>query len=260
LIAPGRRLVYLKVPDELRPGERRSLPAWRHGERCCGSAIFTLQEQQRGAVQPNNNNNNNSDGDGEGPGQVSFWDKVERRQRLAADEGAELRDLQIELWGWCDERPRDGIRTRHNGWAGNLLRPPPRRNGGNVVGGNLGVGAADDLFLVEMVQADDLPVAEVPMTDPPAAVTPTPGAERYEVQTLAELIEYVSAARDSGGSSYCATKTWFGCGLDDVFQGFASREGLSGAERSALSARMRNAMPLCRNCWCNGRKPVKCVA
>jgi ATP-dependent DNA ligase len=60
---------------------------------------------------------------------------------------------------------------------------------------------------------------------------------RYEVQTLAELFEYVSAAWDPGGSSYCATKTWFGCGLDDAFQRLASKEGLSAVERFALSAR-----------------------
>jgi hypothetical protein len=177
---------------------------------------------------------------------ASFWDKVERRQRLAAGRGAELRDLQIELWGWCDERPRNGVRTWRNGWAGNLLRPLPRQNGGNVVGGNLDtdaeviVGAANGLLMVEQPGAEQ----------PAAAVTPTPGAERYEVQTLAELFEYVSAAWDPGGSSYCATRTWFGCGLDDVFQGLASKEGLSATERSALSARMRNALPLCRKCRC----------
>jgi hypothetical protein len=135
------------------------------------------------------------------------------------------------------------------------------QNGSSVVGGNnLGAGAVDDLFLVEMIPADDPPVAAMLMTDLPAAVVPTPSDERHEVQTLAELFEYVSAAWDSGGSSYCATKTWFGCGLDDVFQGLASKEGLSATERSALSTRMRNAMPPCRNCWCNGRKPAKCVA
>jgi hypothetical protein len=63
---------------------------------------------------------------------ASFWDKVERRQRLAADRGTELRDLQIELWGWCDERLRDGRRTKHNGWAGNLVKPR-RQNGHNEV-------------------------------------------------------------------------------------------------------------------------------
>jgi hypothetical protein len=175
---------------------------------------------------------------------VSFWDKVEKRQRLAADRGAELRDLQIELWGWCDKRPRDGVRTRHNGWAGNLLRPPPRRNGGNVV------GCSPDAGAVIVDAADDLLVAELPVADLPAAVASTPNDERYEVQTLAALFEYVSAAWDPGGSSYCATKTWFGCGLDDALQRLASKEGLSATERSVLSARMRTAMPPCRNCRC----------
>jgi hypothetical protein len=183
---------------------------------------------------------------------ASFWDKVEKRQRLVADKGAELRDLQIELWGWCDERPRDGLRTPHNGWAGNLLRPPPRQNGGNVVGGNLDVVVVVDVPATDLA-ADDLPVADLPVTNRLAAVTPTPDDERYEVQTLAELFEYVSDAWEPGGDSYCSTKTWFGCGLDDAFQRLASKEGLSATERSALSARMRNAMPLCRNCRCNER-------
>jgi hypothetical protein len=110
---------------------------------------------------------------------------------------------------------------------------------GNPDAGAVIVGAADDLL-----------VAELPVADLPVAVTSTPDDERYEVRTLAELFEYVSAAWDSGGSSYCATKTWFSCGLDDAFQRLASKEGLSTTERSALSARMRNAMPLCRNCRC----------
>jgi hypothetical protein len=175
---------------------------------------------------------------------TSFWDKVEQRRKLAANRGTTLRDLQLELWGWCDERLRDGIRTRHNGWAGNLLRRPPRRNGGNIVRSNPDAGA------VIVDAADDLLVAELPVADLPAVVASTPDDERYEVQTLAELFEYVSAAWDSSGSSYCATKTWFGCGLDDAFQRLASKEGLSATERSALSARMRNAMPPCRNCRC----------
>jgi hypothetical protein len=178
---------------------------------------------------------------------TSFWDKVERRQKAAAEQSTSLRDLQIELWGWCDERPRDWARTRHNGWAGNLLRPPPRRNGGNIVGGNL------DADAVVASAADGLPVTNLPAADLPAMVTPAPSDARREVQTLAELFEYVSAAWDPGGSSYCATKTWFGCGLDDVFQGLASKEGLSATERSALSARMRNAMPLCG-------MPCRCAA
>ena len=99
---------------------------------------------------------------------ASFWDKVERRQRLAADGGAELRDSQIELWGWCDERPRDKVRTWGNGFAGNLLRPPPRQNGFNVVGGN-NLGA--DTVIVDA--ADDLRAADLP-----AVVTPTPDNER----------------------------------------------------------------------------------
>jgi hypothetical protein len=180
---------------------------------------------------------------------VSFWDKVERRQRLAADKGIELCDLQRELWGWCDERERDKVRTWSNGWAGNLLRPPPRQNGGNVVGGNLGVAAVDDTPATDL--AADHPLAtQLQAADLPAADTSTPDDGRYEVQTLAELFEYVSAAWDPGGDSYCSTKTWFSYGPEEAFQRLASKEGLSATERSVLSARMRDAMPPCRNCRC----------
>jgi len=176
----------------------------------------------------------------EGPAVVSFWDTMERRQRLAADRGAALRDLQIEVWGWCDERQRDGLRTRHNGWAGSLVKPQRRNDDRVVTSQGAGAGAADVI------------------ADMPVPALPAPDVRRHEVdrkgvQSLAELFEYVSAAWDPGGSSYCATRTWFGCGLDDAFQRLASKEGLSATERSALSARMRNALPLCRNCRCNER-------
>jgi hypothetical protein len=171
---------------------------------------------------------------------ASFWDKVERRQRLAADRGAELRDLQIELWGWCDERQRDGLRTRHNGWAGSLVKRQRRNDDRVVTSQGAGADAADV-------------VADMPVPALPAPDVRRHEVDRKEVETLAELFEYVSAAWDPGGSSYCATRTWFGCGLDDAFQRLASKEGLSAIERSALSARMRSAMPLCRNCRCNER-------
>jgi hypothetical protein len=64
---------------------------------------------------------------------TSFWDKVEQRQRVVVDRRTALRNLQLELWGWCDERPRDG--------AGNLLPTPPRQNGFSVVGGDLSASA-----------------------------------------------------------------------------------------------------------------------
>jgi hypothetical protein len=109
---------------------------------------------------------------------VSFWDKVERRQRLAADRGAELRDLQIELWGWCDERPRDGVRTRHNGWAGNVLGPPARRNGGNVVGGKLDADTVGEVPATGLA-AIDLSATDLSATDLSATATSKSHDERY---------------------------------------------------------------------------------
>jgi hypothetical protein len=175
---------------------------------------------------------------------VSFWDKYERRQREAAENGEALRAHQIELWGWCDERPRDGVRTWHNGWAGNLVKRPPghERHAEDVINTNL---------------------------PPPKPITPRPSVRigpddeelRWEIETLAELFEYVSAAWDAGGNSYCSTKLWFSCGLEETFQGFAAKEGLPQIERTALSIRMRAVMPPCRNCRCvesQGRKsPAK---
>src|SRR6516164_5584309 len=129
----------------------------------------------------------------------------------------------VHLPGWCDERQRDGLRTRHNGWAGSLVKPQRRNDDRVVTSQGAGAGAADVI------------------ADMPVPALPAPDVRRHEVdrkgvQSLAELFEYVSAAWDPGGSSYCATKTWCGCGLDDVFQGLASKEGLSATERSADAA------------------------
>jgi hypothetical protein len=166
---------------------------------------------------------------------TSYWDKVERRQKTAASHGTTLRDLQTELWGWCDERPRDGLRTRHNGWAGNLVRSPRRpRDDGSAA-----VSVVDDQFV----------------PDPPVSDPPVPDAQEDEVRTLAELFKYVSAASDPGGSTYCATKTWYGSGLSDAFERLAER--LSPAERRTAEQNMRALLPPCRNCGCQQTKLKK---
>jgi hypothetical protein len=76
--------------------------------------------------------------------------------------------------------------------------------------------------------------------------------ERDGPKTLAELTEYVSAARDPGGGSYCATKTWYGSGLSDAFERLAAH--LSPAERRAAEQNMRAVLPPCRNCGCQQTK------
>jgi hypothetical protein len=79
------------------------------------------------------------------------------------------------------------------------------------------------------------------------------GEERREIATLAELFDYVSAAWDTGGASYCATRAWNGTGLSDVFERFARGEGLPENEHPSLERKMLDAMPPCRACGC--RRP-----
>ena len=84
--------------------------------------------------------------------------------------------------------------------------------------------------------------------------------ERPKVSTVAELFAYVSAAWDTGGKSYCATRTWFGTGLQDAFERLATQERVSEAERPDIVRQMIAAMPACRRCGCvtprrgNGRR------
>jgi hypothetical protein len=75
--------------------------------------------------------------------------------------------------------------------------------------------------------------------------------------TVAELAGYVASAGDTGGSVYCATKTWYGSGLSDAFERLAER--LSPAERRAAEQNMRAALPPCRDCGCQ-QTELKSVA
>jgi hypothetical protein len=85
------------------------------------------------------------------------------------------------------------------------------------------------------------------------------GERRSEVSTMAEFAEYVARAWDPGGSAYCATKTWFGCGLNQVFEKLAEKESLSAAAKSALQRDLLATMPPCRECRCT-RPKSKAVA
>ena len=84
--------------------------------------------------------------------------------------------------------------------------------------------------------------------------------DRPKVSTVAELFAYVSATWDTGGKSYCATRTWFGTGLQDAFERLATQERVSEAERPDIVRQMIAAMPACRRCGCvtprrgNGRR------
>jgi hypothetical protein len=48
---------------------------------------------------------------------ASYWDRTDERRRLAKQRQRELQELQMQLWGWKDERLRDDF--------GRLLNPKP---------------------------------------------------------------------------------------------------------------------------------------
>jgi hypothetical protein len=73
-----------------------------------------------------------------------------------------------------------------------------------------------------------------------------------EIWMLDKLFKCVSGTWDTGGSSYCATRTWFGSGLSEAFDRLARHERVPEADRPALIHMMRDAMPPCRNCQCVG--------
>ena len=53
----------------------------------------------------------------------SYWDRTDERRRLVERRQRELAERQIELWGWSDQRLRDG--------TGRLLRPKKSRGSRN---------------------------------------------------------------------------------------------------------------------------------
>jgi hypothetical protein len=189
---------------------------------------------------------------------ISFWDRYTKRIRRAADEHRSLRESQLETWGWCDMRQRDNIRTAANGWAGNLQRPPNERHGrAKTV---RVTPAASPPEIAEVFGGDGNVIAPRNKAPKPARAQD----ERDEVKTVAELAVYVAGVWDTGGAVYCATKTWFGTGLNDAFERLAAQEGLSAVERRATEQNMLATLPPCRNCGCqqmrrpnSGQTPAK---
>jgi hypothetical protein len=174
----------------------------------------------------------------------SFWDRYRQRKQRADDEGRRTRELQMQLWGWCDRRQRGHVRTYANGWLGGLLKPPNDKRGRRH--GMIYSTVVDDVERREQSDFEEQAKTAVERED-----------ERDEVKTVAELAAYVADACDPGGPVYCATKTWYGSGLSDAFERLAAR--LSPAERRAAEQNMRAALPPCRNCGCQQTK-LKSVA
>jgi hypothetical protein len=52
----------------------------------------------------------------------SYWDRTDARRRQKEERQRALTELQMEMWGWTDQRLRDG--------TGRLLRPRPDRRSG----------------------------------------------------------------------------------------------------------------------------------
>jgi hypothetical protein len=51
----------------------------------------------------------------------SYWDRTDERRRLTEERSRGLKELQLEMWGWSDERLRDGM--------GRLLKDRPGKRG-----------------------------------------------------------------------------------------------------------------------------------
>jgi hypothetical protein len=166
---------------------------------------------------------------------TSFLDRYAKRNRQANDRAQRTRERQLETWGWFDRRQRGHVRTYANGWLGGLLKPPNDRRGRRHGMAYL-VADVEEQFVERAVETVERRAKD----------------ERDEVGTVAELAAYVSGAWDSGGASYCATKTWYGSGLSDAFERLAAQ--LSPAERRAAEQNMRAALPPCRNCGCQQTK------
>jgi hypothetical protein len=183
---------------------------------------------------------------------TSFWDKHQRRIIVADTERRGTLEAQTELWGWCDMRQRGHIRTYANGWLSGLLNPPNDKRGrrhGMVYSAKTVI---DDVERKERAEFEkEAREAMGTARDRKAKAKPDEGG------TLTELAEYVSGAWDTGGSIYCATKTWFGSGLSDAFERIAAKEKLSKPARQAAERDLLATMPPCRNCGC---RPAKRVA
>jgi hypothetical protein len=75
---------------------------------------------------------------------ASYWDRTDKRRRLIEERRRELADLQMQLWGWSDQRLRDGF--------GRLLNPKARqpwRAGGQVMIRTTQVGSGDTVVYVQ---------------------------------------------------------------------------------------------------------------
>jgi hypothetical protein len=55
---------------------------------------------------------------------ASYWDRTDKRRRLIEERQRDLADMQMQLWGWCDQRLRDGF--------GRLLKPKSGKRGGRT--------------------------------------------------------------------------------------------------------------------------------
>jgi hypothetical protein len=52
---------------------------------------------------------------------ASYWDRTDERRRLIEERSHGLREKQLAMWGWSDERLRDGM--------GRLLKDKPGKRG-----------------------------------------------------------------------------------------------------------------------------------
>jgi hypothetical protein len=179
---------------------------------------------------------------------TSFWDRYRERRERAEAKARETYSAQLAAWGWHDMRLRGYVRTYRNGYLGGLLRPSPLdRRGGKH--GMIYADGTDDV--VERREQADLDQQTRDAMEKPERKADD---NSDEVKTVAGLAAYVAQAWDTGGSIYCATKTWFGSALSDALKQLAAQEKLSAAECRMTEADMLATMPPCRNCGCRPAK------
>jgi hypothetical protein len=62
---------------------------------------------------------------------ASYWDRTDERRRLIRERSLGLRARQLEMWGWSDERLRDGMGRLLRDRPSERRREPRRTHAGN---------------------------------------------------------------------------------------------------------------------------------
>jgi hypothetical protein len=58
---------------------------------------------------------------------ASYWDRTDERRRLIRERARGLKEKQMEMWGWSDERLRDGMGRLLDDKPGKRAARTPRK-------------------------------------------------------------------------------------------------------------------------------------